>query len=82
MRFVEEQIQGHYTSGKLPFKELAEKMKYQPSAIVQETFLQEQVVTVTRNFPMKRQENIAMSMEHHLRTGSEGRRDRGASEGG
>ena len=50
---VEEQIKVITLPETLTIKELADKMKIQPSAIVKKLFMQGQIVTVNRRFPMK-----------------------------
>lgn len=47
----------------LTIKELAEKMKLQPSAIVKKLFLQGQIVTVNQEIPFETAEEIAIEYE-------------------
>ncbi len=60
---VEEQIKVITLPEKITIKELAEKMKIQPSAIVKKLFLQGQIVTVNQEVTYETAENIAMEYE-------------------
>lgn len=60
---VEEQIKVITLPESLTIKELAEKMKIQPSAIVKKLFLQGQVVTVNQEIDYETAEEIAIEYE-------------------
>ena len=60
---VEEQIKVITLPEVLTIKELAEKMKIQPSAIVKKLFLQGQVVTVNQEISYEAAEEIALEYE-------------------
>ncbi len=60
---VEEQIKVITLPEKLTIKELADKMKIQPSAIVKKLFLQGQIVTVNQEISYETAENIAIEYE-------------------
>ena len=59
----EEQIKVIVIPENLTIKELADKMKIQPSAIVKKLFLQGQIVTVNQEIPYETAEEIAMDYE-------------------
>lgn len=60
---VEEQIKVITLPEKITIKELADKMKIQPSAIVKKLFLQGQIVTVNQEVAYETAENIAMEYD-------------------
>ena len=60
---IEEQIKVIILPEVLTIKELAEKMKIQPSAIVKKLFLQGQVVTVNQEITYEAAEEIALEYE-------------------
>ncbi|MCR4990229.1 MAG: translation initiation factor IF-2 [Lachnospiraceae bacterium] len=60
---VEEQIKVITLPETLTIKDLADKMKLQPSAIIKKLFLQGQVVTVNTEISYEEAENIAMEYE-------------------
>ena len=60
---VEEQIKVITLPETVTIKELADKMKIQPSAIVKKLFLQGQIVTVNQEIPYETAENIAMEYD-------------------
>ncbi len=60
---VEEQIKVITLPEKLTIKELADKMKMQPSAIIKKLFLQGQVVTLNTEIAYEEAENIAMEYD-------------------
>ena len=60
---VEEQIKVITLPESLTIKELADKMKIQPSAIVKKLFLQGQIVTVNQEIPYETAENIAIEYD-------------------
>ena len=60
---VEEQIKVITLPETLTIKELADKMKIQPSAIVKKLFLQGQIVTVNQEIPYETAENIAIEYD-------------------
>ena len=60
---VEEQIKTITLPETLTIKELAEKMKMQPSAIVKKLFMQGQIVTVNQEIPFETAEEIAIEYE-------------------
>jgi translation initiation factor IF-2 len=60
---VEEQIKTITIPETLTIKELADKMKIQPSAIVKKLFLQGQVVTVNQEIDYETAENIAIEYD-------------------
>lgn len=59
----EEQIKVITLPESLTIKELADKMKIQPSAIVKKLFLQGQIVTVNQEIPYETAENIAIEYD-------------------
>ncbi len=63
VEIVEEQIKVITLPEKLTIKELADKMKIQPSAIVKKLFLQGQIVTVNQEIPYETAENIAIEYD-------------------
>ena len=60
---VEEQIKVITVPEKLTIKELADKMKIQPSAIVKKLFMQGQIVTVNQEISYETAENIAIEYD-------------------
>ena len=60
---VEEQIKVITLPEMITIKELADKMKIQPSAIVKKLFLQGQIVTVNQEIAYETAENIAMEYD-------------------
>ncbi len=60
---VEEQIKVITVPESLTIRELAEKMKIQPSAIVKKLFMQGQIVTVNSEISFEDAENIAIDYE-------------------
>ncbi len=60
---VEEQIKVITIPESLTIKELADKMKIQPSAIIKKLFLQGQIVTVNSEISFEDAENIAIDYE-------------------
>ncbi len=60
---IEEQIKVITLPESLTIKELADKMKIQPSAIVKKLFLQGQIVTVNQEIPYETAENIAIEYD-------------------
>ena len=60
---VEEQIKVITLPEKLTIKELADKMKLQPSAIVKKLFMQGQIVTVNQEISYETAENIAIEYD-------------------
>ncbi len=60
---AEEQIKVITLPEKLTIKELADKMKIQPSAIVKKLFLQGQIVTVNQEITYETAENIAIEYD-------------------
>ena len=60
---VEEQIKVITVPDSLTIKELADKMKMQPSAIIKKLFLQGQIVTVNSEISFEEAENIAIDYE-------------------
>lgn len=60
---AEEQIKVITLPEKLTIKELADKMKIQPSAIVKKLFLQGQIVTVNQEITYEAAENIAIEYD-------------------
>ena len=64
---VEETIKMITIPESLTIKELAEKMKLQPSAIVKKLFLQGQIVTLTLRSILKRQKRLPWSMRFSVR---------------
>ncbi len=60
---VEEQIKVITIPESLTIKELADKMKLQPSAIIKKLFLQGQIVTVNSEISFEDAENIAIDYE-------------------
>ncbi|MCR4587410.1 MAG: translation initiation factor IF-2 [Lachnospiraceae bacterium] len=60
---VEEQIKVITLPETLTIKELAEKMKMQPSAIIKKLFLQGQIVTVNSDITYEEAENIAIEYD-------------------
>ncbi len=60
---VEEQIKVITIPESLTIKELADKMKIQPSAIVKKLFLQGQIVTVNQEITYETAENIAIEYD-------------------
>ena len=60
---VEEQIKVITLPERLTIKELADKMKIQPSAIVKKLFLQGQIVTVNQEITYETAENIAIEYD-------------------
>ncbi len=60
---VEEQIKVITLPEKLTIKELADKMKLQPSAIVKKLFMQGQIVTVNQEITYETAENIAIEYD-------------------
>ena len=60
---VEEQIKVITIPETLTIKDLADKMKLQPSAIIKKLFLQGQIVTVNTEVSYEEAENIAMEYE-------------------
>ena len=60
---VEEQIKVITLPDTLTIKELADKMKIQPSAIVKKLFLQGQIVTVNQEISYETAENIAIEYD-------------------
>ena len=60
---VEEQIKVITLPDSLTIKDLADKMKMQPSAIIKKLFLQGQIVTVNSEISYEEAENIAMEYE-------------------
>ena len=60
---VEEQIKVITIPESLTIKELADKMKMQPSAIIKKLFLQGQIVTVNSEISFEDAENIAIDYE-------------------
>lgn len=60
---VEEQIKVITIPDSLTIKELADKMKLQPSAIIKKLFLQGQIVTVNSEISFEDAENIAIDYE-------------------
>ena len=60
---VEEQIKVITLPESLTIKELADKMKMQPSAIIKKLFLQGQIVTVNSEISFEDAENIAIDYE-------------------
>ena len=60
---VEEQIKVITLPESLTIKELADKMKLQPSAIIKKLFLQGQIVTVNSEISFEDAENIAIDYE-------------------
>ncbi len=60
---VEEQIKVITLPEMITIKELADKMKIQPSAIVKKLFLQGQIVTVNQEIAYETVENIAMEYD-------------------
>ena len=60
---VEEQIKVITLPETLTIKELADKMKIQPSVIVKKLFLQGQIVTVNQEIPYETAENIAIEYD-------------------
>ena len=60
---VEEQIKTITLPETLTIKELADKMKIQPSAIVKKLFLQGQIVTVNQEIDYETAENIAIEYD-------------------
>ena len=60
---VEEQIKVITLPDTLTIKELADKMKIQPSAIVKKLFLQGQIVTVNQEIDYETAENIAIDYD-------------------
>ena len=60
---VEEQIKVITLPEKLTIKELADKMKMQPSVIVKKLFLQGQIVTVNQEISYEEAENIAIEYD-------------------
>ena len=60
---VEETIKVITIPESLTIKELAEKMKLQPSAIVKKLFLQGQIVTLNSEIDFEKAEEIAMEYE-------------------
>ncbi len=59
----EEQIKTITVPETLTIKELADKMKIQPSAIVKKLFMQGQIVTVNQEIPFETAEEIAIEYE-------------------
>ncbi len=59
----EEQIKVITVSDTLTIKELADKMKIQPSAIIKKLFLQGQIVTLNSDISFEEAENIAIEYE-------------------
>ena len=62
----------------ITIKELAEKMKLQPSAIVKKLFLQGTIVTINQEIDFEKAEEIAMEYDVLCEKEEEGQRDRGA----
>ena len=60
---VEEQIKVITIADSLTIKELADKMKLQPSAIIKKLFLQGQIVTVNSEVTFEEAENIAIDYD-------------------
>ena len=60
---VEEQIKVITLPETITIKELADKMKIQPSVIVKKLFLQGQIVTVNQEIPYETAENIAIEYD-------------------
>ncbi len=60
---VEEQIKVIVIPESLTIKELADKMKMQPSAIIKKLFLQGRIVTVNSEIPFEDAENIAIEYD-------------------
>jgi translation initiation factor IF-2 len=60
---VEEQIKTITIPEKLTIKDLADKMKLQPSAIVKKLFMQGQIVTVNQEIDYETAENIAIDYD-------------------
>ena len=60
---VDEQIKVLVLPDKLTIKELADKMKMQPSAIVKKLFLQGQIVTVNQEISFEKAEEIAIEYD-------------------
>ena len=60
---VEEQIKVITVPDSLTIKELADKMKLQPSVIIKKLFLQGQIVTVNSEITFEEAENIAIDYE-------------------
>lgn len=60
---VEEQIKVITVPESLTIKDLADKMKLQPSAIIKKLFLQGQIVTVNSEISFEEAENIAIDYE-------------------
>lgn len=60
---VEEQIKVITVPDSLTIKELADKMKLQPSAIIKKLFLQGQIVTVNSEITFEEAENIAIDYD-------------------
>lgn len=60
---AQEQIKVITLPETLTIKELADKMKVQPSAIVKKLFLQGQIVTVNQEIPYETAENIAIEYD-------------------
>lgn len=60
---VEEQIKVISIPESLTLKELADKMKLQPSVIIKKLFLQGQIVTVNSDISFEEAENIAIEYE-------------------
>ena len=60
---VDEQIKVLVLPDKLTIKELADKMKMQPSAIVKKLFLQGQIVTVNQEITFEKAEEIAIEYD-------------------
>lgn len=60
---MEEQIKVITIPESLTIKELADKMKLQPSAIIKKLFLQGQIVTVNSEISFEDAENIAIDYE-------------------
>lgn len=60
---IEEQIKVIVIPESLTIKELADKMKMQPSAIIKKLFLQGRIVTVNSEIPFEDAENIAIEYD-------------------
>ena len=61
----------------ITIKELADKMKLQPSAIVKKLFLQGTIVTINQEIDFEKAEEIAMEYDVLCEKEEEGQRDRG-----
>lgn len=59
----EEQIKVIVVPDSLTIKELADKMKMQPSVIIKKLFLQGQIVTVNSELSFEEAENIAIEYD-------------------